>query len=785
MKHILLFFTVFLVFSCGSNKKANQTNNNAQTQTSKPITNRKYNALQPKGTVGKKVILAQNKRAVYQIVIPRNPTPQEKTAGQELQKWLLKITGATFALVSDGSTKNERFISLGNTRLLDKYRIKRTSYDLGDEGYAIVQKGEAIFIIGGKKRGPINGVFAFLEEDLGCRWYTADKNGFVIPAIKSLAIQPTTRTEKPAFDIRTIWQRDAASKTFNIHNRLNPKTDKFIIDSNFGEYPSVPKGWQGHTFYSIIPAKTYFATHPQYFAYTVKKGKGARIKNGQRCLTNPDVLKITKEKIFAQLKANPKTNFISISQVDGKNLTCMCGKCAAVHESEGAKSGTLIRFVNEVAKAVEKRYPKVKITTLAYRETAKPPKTKPRSNVIVELCTDSHWGQYFTSIDRSPTFMGYLRGWKRLTPNVYIWDYTVDFNHFLQPFPNVGTIASNLRAFDQNNVKGVFLQGFYSTWSIERSSMRSWVYSKLLWNPSLDANKLMDDFIEGYYGNAAPKIKEYNDLLKRNAQLQTKASVEKVLGPDFNSRALAFMEAAEKLADNELIRNRVEIAKIPVLYKIAFDGKVARGKEGKSMALISEFDRLTVKHKQTKLSERTTGTKDFILKSKIKVNSPSQANNQPKSKSGNSNQWIAEELDLRLDNSVKHKSILPVIIEDKLAENGYAVKIIGGHTRWSVHWEFHKLEGLQIGKKYQVRARMRVDKSTNEGSAFGIGVYSLIKKKNLFKKYTPTKSVSHTQYRWFTIGTFVKDENCRIFIHPTKSIKAVYIDKMELTCLDN
>ena len=46
--------------------------------------------------------------------------------------------------------------------------------DLDDEGYAIAVKGGRLFLFGGKKRGPLYAAIAFMEEDLGLRWYSPE-----------------------------------------------------------------------------------------------------------------------------------------------------------------------------------------------------------------------------------------------------------------------------------------------------------------------------------------------------------------------------------------------------------------------------------------------------------------------------------------------------------------------------------------------------------------------------------------------------------------------------------
>ena len=58
---------------------------------------------------------------------------------------------------------------------------------MGEEGYAIVQQGQRLFLIGGARRGPLNAVYCLLEEDLCCRWYA--------PQATRVLRRPTDRSQ--------------------------------------------------------------------------------------------------------------------------------------------------------------------------------------------------------------------------------------------------------------------------------------------------------------------------------------------------------------------------------------------------------------------------------------------------------------------------------------------------------------------------------------------------------------------------------------------------------------
>ncbi|MFZ2052922.1 MAG: DUF4838 domain-containing protein [Candidatus Aminicenantales bacterium] len=179
----------------------------------------------------------------------------------------------------------------------------------------------------------------------------------------------------------------------------------------------------------------------------------------------------------------------------------------AVDGEEGSPSGSLLRFVNAVAADIEDEFPHITIDTLAYQYTRKPPRTtRPRPNVMVRLCSIECSFSVPLDDPRNRTFIDDLEEWSKVADRLFIWDYTTDFSNYIQPHPNYGVLGPNIRLFIKNNVRGVFEQGAYQSRGSEMAEMRAWMLAKLLWNPALDAARLREEFLEGYYGPSAGPV---------------------------------------------------------------------------------------------------------------------------------------------------------------------------------------------------------------------------------------------------------------------------------------
>ena len=113
----------------------------------------------------------------------------------------------------------------------------------------------------------------------------------------------------------------------------------------------------------------------------------------------------------------------------------------------------------------------------------------------------------------------------------------------------------------------------------ELSDLKNYVTSKLLWNPNLSAEKLRDEFLDLHYGPAAGPIRDYINLLHDTARINTKSKPwvsfcgwreNFGLDDEFVQAGMKLFEQALRLADNEVVRNRVEKASI-CIYSAAID----------------------------------------------------------------------------------------------------------------------------------------------------------------------------------------------------------------------
>ena len=562
------------------------------------------------------LVLAAGAGTDYRIVYPAQ-SAKLKSAAQTLADALTEMTGASFACIPDSEGEAAKEIVIGSTN--------RPSPEidpaLGTDAYRIVTQNGKLFIRGTSELSTAYGVYGFMEDDLGCVFINGSEA--FVPHSATVKLAPLDRTETPAMQWRNVYayetkQQDGWYEKLRLNGIEADPTD---AEDCVNEYA----GWGTwcHSYLSFVDPDEYFDEHPEYFAMK----DGQRIKTDtttgletQLCLSNPEVLEIVKEKMAQRMAENPDQKYWDFSVMDNWNMAgCECEQCRALDEAAGSGMGSLLPFINELAKA----FPDKIISTLAYFHTINPPTNgiKAEENVVIKLCSmpgDQGSSYLQGATDGAKQFQQLVQNWHSVCDKIIIWDYVVDFEHLLLPFPNFAVQQDNQKFYEENGVIGVFHQASREKGD-EFAEMRAWVLSQLMWKGSkADVNSLLGKYIAAAYGDAAPEIAEYVNALAANFH-EEQAPLGLYDNPQVHKNGYLskkniaayqeiFARAEEKVATNPVVLARVRKAKMPVLY--AKMTETSTDKSGK-LAAAEEFYRLCEENGVTRIDETKTTLADF------------------------------------------------------------------------------------------------------------------------------------------------------------------------------
>lgn len=441
-----------------------------------------------------------------------------------------------------------------------------------DNSFVIKSDEKDIFLIAPNIKLLRYAVYTLLES-WGYRKFTAKET--YIPKLDKITFPKNTEQYyKPSFEYRVLLYPDAYDEDFRDWHKLDWHLDDFNV-------------W-GHSFGKLVPPKEYFKTNPSFFALY----EGFRNEESL-CMTNDTVVDIVIKNMQKVISQNPNAQFYSVSQNDDV-VYCECQKCNSINNKYGGPQGSLYYFLNKIAK----HFPKTKIVTLAYLHTFKPPKRlKLQSNIYTLICPiELNRGIAIENDNTSKPFRKTLQDWSKTSSHLYLWDYTVQFSNYLSPFPNIHTFSDNYKFFKNNNIKGLFVQG-YADIPGDFTELRQYLLAKLLWNCDIDINAVTDDFLRGFYGNAAPYIKKYLNLLAENQQ-KSNSFLDIYSGPVQSRNTFLSPEAMDQydnlineaelaLLQDPVLEPRVKKLRLALEY-VFFEQSKFYGKDQHGMFIINE-----------------------------------------------------------------------------------------------------------------------------------------------------------------------------------------------------
>ncbi len=446
-----------------------------------------------------RITLVDQGKTDYVIQADANDPVLQKAAAV-INTFTKESTGVDFAIQAKGE--------ITHAIILEKSSITNT---FPEDSYSIQAVGKNIYIKGSGK-GVLFAAYRYVRDIIGGRkWYVGKENTYV-PKLTFLAVDSDLKIySKPNFQFREVYFPVELDQEYmdwyGLHN----------LEERWGDW--------GHTFSKILPPSVYFKEHPEY--YSLYDGKRQPI---QLCLSNEDVFKLTVAYFKSRISENPTATYWSIAANDDIG-SCTCDRCQAIDKREGGAQGSLIHFVNRVAA----QFPDKKFTTLAYLESANAPKhLRVADNVSVILSNiDAFRKNDIGSEPSAATFRRQLGAWKAKAKHVFVWDYLTQFTNYLAPFPIQGTMQESLQYLKTQGVEGVFLQGGGATYS-DMAELNAYILANLAWDTTLSEEQLTNEFIEGYYGKAAPFIKAY--LAERRNHLPGPSSALSIYGNPIDNR---------------------------------------------------------------------------------------------------------------------------------------------------------------------------------------------------------------------------------------------------------
>lgn len=471
------------------------------------------------------------------IVIADKPVPlafldwTTADAAKLLQDYIKQSTGVNLPIVNEGTNPQGNLIIVGETNIGKQAGI--SVIKLPQEGYLIKGFDRGVAIVGettsGKDYGTLFGIYKFLEDTLGIRWYFPGEIGTVIPKHKILTVAcDTDISAYPEFPFRYggvgHWSKDMQKLW---HPVLRFGARRGMCANHTHETWHQRHGKKHPDYFGVLPDGTRGLT-------------GKRTKSGQvqsfLCYSNPKVLEQHLKDIDVYFATGdtkpwiggvkPKGNNIPFGLSDTRQF-CHCEKCKKLHAPErgrwGKTSDLILTFVKKFGEELKKRHPEAVLWVLAYDHYQLEPKTIKHlpDNVGITLCLIPTVVQNCHPEVRKRN-RELIEKWFKLVNNnperLLIWDYFCYPNCFFMAPTEIPHVLQDHVKFLKGKALGIFNNGFnpktkpvpktYITFRIV------WLMHQLLWNSDLDLDAARKQWCQNLFGPASPEMDKFYKLLE-------------------------------------------------------------------------------------------------------------------------------------------------------------------------------------------------------------------------------------------------------------------------------
>lgn len=491
----------------------------------------------------------------YLAMLADEPTTawQLDYAWQELTNWVAKISGkvpnmANYVLAAVGTdpvvgTPNFQ----GSEKALEAF-VKKHADDFAkiktNDGFIIAEEDGVVYIVAGRTKGVLNGVYRFLEKNSDIIWVRAieTEDGFGSVYTRNPNFKNTIKylCDVPAYPYR-YWTSNARPDQLIFQARLLNNCDT-VYDANLSPkryrlYSTYADTTAAHVFLSLESVDCYKDSDPDIFPLVA--GKRNMEHDHQLCFMNPKTIDRFVTQAEKRLAGLPtRVNELHIGLGDNWNV-CECEEWCKkpivladgrrlTSEAKNFRSTQYALFYNAVYERLKKRFPYLKpIAFDAYLFTANAPAVRiPGGGGRYCPYVKNHkWPVYDDKVNARwhETAEDFKKAGMPFTSlyEYYLCSSTPQFYH-----ATMEVMQKDL-AYYGSAMKNVYLDGGYldgyngleqnGAGSVyEASAIEFWVCSRLMWDPTIDLKAARREFCRRAYHGAEKIMADYYERLAAN-----------------------------------------------------------------------------------------------------------------------------------------------------------------------------------------------------------------------------------------------------------------------------
>ena len=741
---------------------------------------------------------ASTRSSPAKVYVGVNASEAERHAAEEFIHFAHEATGQPFTLTTDYDPDAGPYFIIGRENAFVAALGEPPSKDeLGEDGYEFRPLGDDVLIAGATPRGTLYGVYGYLRDMLGWEWYSIDDPGTLVSHSDDVPLPESREVHVPRFRYREVFAPeggdnpapgDTAGADFAARNMLNGQLGHRNDENNdTGRMLRARQGW-GVDIYSN---------------YNI---------GGESALTDS-----ARQQVVGNVNAvmhkdtlRPQSDLLTyglVEHIDGGSRSNDPADLdfANAGDSPGAP---LFELTRRAAADLQERYPNFILLGQAYLWSLRPPAnvSLPDNAGVMFAPIEANWAEPLHQGSNTDLFLAerdhqsiidYLDGWSQRSNHIWMWLYATNYAGYLQPLPTIFPMIDTIKRLDSiPQVEGVFIQDAYTTRGGSFAALHAWVYAKLMWDPDRDADELIQQFCDGYYGPQAGAymyqyIHALHDAWRAHpSAIHTKTHVlQPYLSAEFLIRADQLLQQAAAAAEgNPRFARHVAIERMGVDWVMLLNGaqlkaQAAAGNlawpDQTTEQRLARYDRLyDTAVNQVNMDALLEGMEhDEVPAALASARVERSLPGTPKPCTGVASQDCVDFQDLAFELSGA------TIVGDPQASDHSAARLPGDTDAWGIQLPLDQL--LPEDGDWILYARFRVDPgvgASDEAVALNLGVYSEREQRNRVEKAIPFKAVADGRYHTVRIDgwPYQHEAGTAIWFAPPNDtvIDNLYVDRI-------
>ncbi|WP_166350107.1 DUF4838 domain-containing protein [Phytoactinopolyspora limicola] len=452
---------------------------------------------------GRQVVLATNGRPRATIVVPKNATGFESQAADELRHHVELIAGATLPRTEVGG-KSRTPITIYIGRACPDPVSFVPGFDGESDAFRLQITDDTIQLASNPgSRGVLNAAYELLEQ-AGVQWLIPGPSGTAVPPGKIAKVSVQDESVIPAYESRILQPTR--------YNGAMPEGVDPLEAAAWMRRNRLAGSLLGRHGIPMLPPADK-ATEPELFMHDTD----GRVLN-QLDVSHPEVLRRAIAAARELLAGEPDTKYLSMGPVDGLGFGESEWDAGDIDPLGGILSVTdrYVKFYNLILEDIQADYPDVGIAFYAYIALDRPPVREipnPRllplfAPILVDRVhsmgdRDGYERRYFKRQVERWRDLGLQWGYRGYSYNLA--DPGVPFS----PLPQIAEEHPLLRELGASI--SIRIEGLHS-WGHDAPGY--YLLAKLMWDPTLVVEPIVDEFFDASYGPSANDMRRYFSRLE-------------------------------------------------------------------------------------------------------------------------------------------------------------------------------------------------------------------------------------------------------------------------------